>query len=1128
MRGEFRNDTEYYYQIFTKDTRGNYSPVGVLAGPTTPASSIYTIAASIVDGNGTISPSGAVAVNAGASQVYTITPDSGYIVSSLLVDGVALATSTSHTFVNVVTDHTITASFSLQAVADTEPPVITLIGSDPVDIIAGDAYTEQGATALDGVDGVRAVTVSGTVNTQAVGTYVITYSATDRSGNTESVTRTVNVTLAPTYTISATAGVGGTITPLGTTTASSTTNQTYNISTTTADYVIATLVVDGISIAPVSTYTFTNIIKNHTIEATFSVLDTEPPVITLIGSDPVDIIAGDAYSEQGATALDEVGGSTPVIISGTVNTNAGGTYIVTYTSTDQSGNTAVLTRTVEVTRPIIELAGSNVKSTSALITWTTADFADSMVTYGTRPPAEEGSYNLQKGSTEKVLGHRVYLSNLNPLTKYYYKATSVTLSGEVTVQESDFTTTDGPIISNTAQETLKDTTDPENPVPTATDTAIAITWTTDIPANSFVFYSVDQNMITPISVGGTELVTDHTVILSNLLPETTYYYLVQSASATTSISEDANDGEYYSFTTAADATAPIVTNIVTPIITSDSVAITWVTNEPADGRIRYGTESDNYTDTSNRNTTLVVTHLATISGLTPETTYYYVIESADAEGNQTTTSEQTFETPSIKEKIVFRGGGGGSTGVLQSIYDALLKENEANKAKLLLQDATLPVISNVSVATTTPFGATIVFETSKETVSFVDYGRDTEYGSTVANRLWSKNHSINIGGLIIGTDYNFIVNVLDKSNNTAVSDNQTFKTKFLTEQLDAMKDIKNIEQFQEEIESTIESILPSLVPPFVDTPVVLDITENSATINFKTNIKTFAVVSYIDEPNYDTTKDNPYTNEISDTTTKNLTHELSLLGLKPNTKYRIVAKAFSLPQVVGTSQEVVFTTQATKIRGNIVEKTNDSFTIVWTTDSPATSIIDYLNTTTGKLSRQIDSTRKTLHSMKIDNLTPGTAYEVSISGINLAGNLVEGVEAITAQTGTDTILPTITNFRVDSALVLGRTDRIQTIISWKTDEPATSVVYYEEGSGAPDKALANKQEDSELTLNHVVMLTTLRPGTVYRIQVASKDNAGNETKLPIRTIITPKRTESIVDVIFKNFDDTFNFIQNIR
>jgi hypothetical protein len=118
---------------------------------------------------------------------------------------------------------------------------------------------------------------------------------------------------------------------------------------------------------------------------------------------------------------------------------------------------------------------------------------------------------------------------------------------------------------------------------------------------------------------------------------------------------------------------------------------------------------------------------------------------------------------------------------------------------------------------------------------------------------------------------------------------------------------------------------------------------------------------------------------------------------------------------------------------------------------------------------------------------------------------------------------------VDSALVPGRTDRTQTIVSWKTDEPATSVVYYEEGTGsATDKLSQVKDSGSVYTDNHVVILTNLKPGTIYRFQIVSADDANNMTKLPVRTIVTPSQSESIVDVIFKNFDDTFKFMRSVR
>lgn len=148
--------------------------------------------------------------------------------------------------------------------------------------------------------------------------------------------------------------------------------------------------------------------------------------------------------------------------------------------------------------------------------------------------------------------------------------------------------------------------------------------------------------------------------------------------------------------------------------------------------------------------------------------------------------------------------------------------------------------------------------------------------------------------------------------------------------------------------------------------------------------------------------------------------------------------------------------------------------------------------------------------------------------MNAQGNTVEGTEAIVVKTSTDTTPPVITNLKVDSALVVGRTDKTQTIVSWTTDEPATSIVSYEEGPGSPDKELANKQEDNELTKNHVVILTVLKPGTIYRFQISSIDDVGNGVRLPIRTIITPRQAESIVDIIFKNFDETFNFVKNVK
>src|SRR5258706_2445318 len=72
----------------------------------------YTITAT-AGADGAISPSGAVAVNSGAGQAFTITPDASYHVADVLVDGSSVGAVTSYTFTNVTANHTIAASFAI-------------------------------------------------------------------------------------------------------------------------------------------------------------------------------------------------------------------------------------------------------------------------------------------------------------------------------------------------------------------------------------------------------------------------------------------------------------------------------------------------------------------------------------------------------------------------------------------------------------------------------------------------------------------------------------------------------------------------------------------------------------------------------------------------------------------------------------------------------------------------------------------------------------------------------------------------------------------------------------------------------------------------------------------------------
>src|SRR5204863_486792 len=98
----------------SKGAVSNYTFSNVTAGHTIAASFNlinYTITASAGTG-GTISPTGAVSVNCGSSQSFTITPETGYTIGVVVVDGSSVGAVASYTFNNVQTAHTISASFN--------------------------------------------------------------------------------------------------------------------------------------------------------------------------------------------------------------------------------------------------------------------------------------------------------------------------------------------------------------------------------------------------------------------------------------------------------------------------------------------------------------------------------------------------------------------------------------------------------------------------------------------------------------------------------------------------------------------------------------------------------------------------------------------------------------------------------------------------------------------------------------------------------------------------------------------------------------------------------------------------------------------------------------------------------
>lgn len=230
-------------------------------------------------------------------------------------------------------------------VLDGVPPTVLLVGSANLALEVFTPWVDPGATANDALDGQLAVRVYGLVNPNKLGTYTITYAATDNSGNVGSTKRTVKVqdTTPPVITISGQQNMQ----------LECASGYTEPGATATDNYDgVVPVTITGTVLSAKGTYSVTYKAKDSsnnvaTVVRTVTVKDNTPPVITLNGANPMNVDCKKGYTEPGATAFDSCDGNLPVTITGTVVMTRG-TYFVNYKATDSSGNSTTVVRTVIV------------------------------------------------------------------------------------------------------------------------------------------------------------------------------------------------------------------------------------------------------------------------------------------------------------------------------------------------------------------------------------------------------------------------------------------------------------------------------------------------------------------------------------------------------------------------------------------------------------------------------------------------------------------------------------------------------------------------------------------------------------------------------------------------------------
>lgn len=159
-----------------------------------------------------------------------------------------------------------------------------------------------------------------------------------------------------------------------------------------------------------------------------------------------------------------------------------------------------------------------------------------------------------------------------------------------------------------------------------------------------------------------------------------------------------------------------------------------------------------------------------------------------------------------------------------------------------------------------------------------------------------------------------------------------------------------------------------------------------------------------------------------------------------------------------------------------------SATIIWSTDEPATSQIEYGITTAYGTVTTRDPLLAINHSQTVSGLQPSTLYHYRIWSVDAAGNIaISGDNTFMTTAATDTTPPVI------SGVTAGTLTNTSAVITWTTDEAATSQVDY----GLTTAYGNSTPLDPTLLTSHSQSVSGLLPGTFYHYRVRSIDGANN-------------------------------------
>ncbi|MGA1195207.1 MAG: Ig-like domain-containing protein [Candidatus Latescibacterota bacterium] len=607
----------------------------------------------------------------------------------------------------------------------------------------------------------------------------------------------------------------------------------------------------------------------------------------------------------------------------------------------------------DVLPPVI-LSGPLVSSSThqtAQIEWQTNELSDSRVRYGLDEAALLEGMSIYLG--DQTQQHRVFLSGLVANTTYYYQVLSVDGVGN------------GPVVSEVRSFTTKTSPDELPPVIIAGPAVIDVT-----PTTALIEWETDENSTSEVLIDGkrfgqSESVRIHRVMVTDLLPNSAVDYEVVSTDA---VGNTLRRSAGLTFRTLDpnDLEPPsILEGPWLQYVTNTNAVIQWTTNKPTTAEVTFGLLSDFLTNNqSQTRNNLSRSHSITLTNLNQGAEYLFRVVSTDARGNQVVAGSLIgfVQKPGVLTKFAAPGEDGK--------FDTAL-----------LPDVNPPIIlSGPSVVGATPSTLTIEWTTDESSDSEVIYGLSgltevIQEGNDV------QTHRVILTNLSPGTSYEYQVKSTDPSGNGPAQS----------------------AVFMATTQKDVDRTAPRLGGP----PVVLNVTDRSAVIDWQTDERSITFVEYgVGKME----KQESVADYVTD-------HQVTLTNLLPETTYQFRVRAVDQHGNGPTQSEVMtFVTESVPdVVAPVITKTpyvsliTKSYAVIrWQTDELSDSVIGYGQDQS--LEKVLGSARDVIeHEVTVSNLSEGTTYHYRVQSTDRSGNgpVFSDVLTFTTPSVADTIAPAI-------------------------------------------------------------------------------------------------------------------------